>query len=58
MIGKWYDSLSEKEEQRLGKILSYSKELAEVYVAKEVLFEWYNLSNESNYYCRLIKLLE
>ncbi|MBS3201715.1 transposase, partial [Turicibacter bilis] len=37
LIGKRYDSLSEKEERKLGKLLSYSKELTEVYAIKESL---------------------
>lgn len=41
LLGKRYDSSGEKEEQRLGKILSYSKELTDVYVIKEALIDWY-----------------
>lgn len=55
LIGKRYDSLSEKEERKLGKLLSYSKELTEVYAIKESLINWYELSNETNSYRRLIQ---
>ena len=37
LIGERYDSLDEKEERKLGKILSYSKELMEVYSINESL---------------------
>ena len=55
LIGKRYDSLSEKEERKLGKLLSYSKELTEVYAIKESLINWYELSAETNSYRRLIQ---
>ena len=55
LIGKRYDSLSEKEERKLGKLLSYSKELTEVYAIKESLINWYELSDETNSYRRLIQ---
>ena len=55
LIGKRYDSLSEKEERKLGKLLSYSKELTEVYTIKESLINWYELSDETNSYRRLIQ---
>ena len=55
LIGKRYDSLSEKEERKLGKLLSYSKELTEVYAIKESLINWYELSDETNSYIRLIQ---
>ena len=55
LIGKRYDSLSEKEERKLGKLLSYSKELTEVYAIKESLINWYELSNKTNSYRRLIQ---
>lgn len=58
LLGKRYDSLGEKEEQRLGKILSYSKELTDVYVIKEALIDWYELSHESNSYRRLTKWIQ
>ena len=55
LIGKRYDSLSEKEERKLGKLLNYSKELTEVYAIKESLINWYELSDETNSYRRLIQ---
>lgn len=55
LIGKRYDSLSEKKEQKLGKLLNYSKELTEVYAIKESLINWYELSDETNSYRRLIQ---
>ena len=55
LIGKRYDSLSEKEERKLGKLLSYSKERTEVYAIKESLINWYELSDETNSYRRLIQ---
>lgn len=58
LIGKRYDSLSEKEERKLGKLLSYSKELTEVYAIKESLINWYELSNETNSYRRLIQWID
>ena len=58
LIGKRYDSLSEKEERKLGKLLSYSKELTEVYAIKESLINWYELSNKTNSYRRLIQWID
>ena len=58
LIGKRYDSLSEKEERKLGKLLSYSKELTEVYAIKESLINWYELSDETNSYRRLIQWID
>lgn len=58
LLGKRYDSLSAKEEQKLGKILCYSKEPAAVYGVKESLIDWYELSDESNSYRRLIHWIE
>ena len=58
LIGKRYDSLNEKEERKLGKLLSYSKELTEVYTIKESLINWYELSNETNSYRRLIQWID
>ena len=58
LIGKRYDSLSEKEERKLGKLLSYSKELTEVYTIKESLINWYELSDETNSYRRLIQWID
>ena len=58
LIGKRYDSLNEKEERKLGKLLSYSKELTEAYVIKESLINWYELSDETNSYRRLIKWMD
>lgn len=52
LLGKRFDSLGGKEEQRLGEILSYSKELTGVYAIKESLIDWYELSNESDSYRR------
>lgn len=37
LFDKRYASSSENEEQNLGKILSYSKQLAEFYIIKELL---------------------
>ncbi|MDE5977357.1 MAG: transposase [Turicibacter sp.] len=49
--------MSEKEERKLGKLLNYSKELTEVYAIKEALINWYELSDETNCYRRLIQWL-
>ena len=49
--------MSEKEERKLGKLLNYSKELTEVYAIKEELINWYELSDETNCYRRLIQWL-
>lgn len=50
--------MSEKEERKLGKLLSYSKELTEVDAIKEALINWYELSDETNAYRRLIQWLK
>ena len=42
--------LCEEGEQKLGKLLSYSKKLIEFYAMKEALIYWYELCHESNYY--------
>lgn len=57
-MGKRYDSLSEKEVQKLGKFSSYSPELVQMYATKEALINWYELSDETNSYRCLIKWIE
>ena len=43
----------EKEEWKLEKLLSYSKEIVEVYGIEEALINWDELSDETNSYRRL-----
>ncbi len=55
LLTRRYDSLNEEEEKRLEKLLTYSKELAEIYAMKEALIDCYDLSNETNSHRRLVK---
>lgn len=48
LLEKRSDKLTAKEQDRLVKLLSFSKEIAQVYGIKEYLIDWYELSNEIN----------
>lgn len=53
LLEKRNDNLTDKEQNKLVKLLSFSPELAQIYGIKESLIDWYDLSNESNSLKRL-----